>query len=444
MGYAAATLELNGYQPQVIDACAARLSAEAFLARVGQINPDLMLLETSIPSFVNDSRLVAKLKKEFPRMHIAMAGAWQHPQGKSPLEETPEVDFFLVGEYEETLLELVQALEKNISPAGIKSLEFWENDEIRRNPLRQLTSKLDSIPFPARHLFPMERYEDLAGELPMPALQLWGSRGCPFGCIFCVWPQVMYRSRTYRIRSPQSIVDEIEQECGRFPYRSLYFDDDTFNIGKERMLEFCAELTRRNISLPWAIMARADTSDRETLLAMRKAGLASAKFGLESASQALVDRAHKNLDLETAFDRIKYARSLGIKTHLTFTFGLPGETTATIKKTVDTALELDPESVQFSILTPFPGSELFADLYREKRLTSLDFADYDGYTKAVFRSDTLSPAVLEKACRFANLKWGKHILKRALFHDPIGLLAKALRKPAKLLGFLVRALRRNS
>ncbi|NLI77366.1 MAG: radical SAM protein [Candidatus Riflebacteria bacterium] len=438
MAYAAALLEQSGFAPAVVDACAERLTATAFLARVESARPDLVLMETSTPSFANDREVLQQMRRRVPDGgRFAVAGAWQDPDGRSYLSQVPEADFFLPGEYEETLLELAQALADGRPTRTIPSLELRDGTNVLRTPARPLRADLDTLPHPARHLFDMHRYEDLSGCLPAPSLQLWGSRGCPYGCVFCVWPQIMYRSRTYRARRPARIVDEIVAERARFPYRSFYFDDDTFNIGKERMLELAAELQRRQVGLPWGMMARADTSDEETLARLREAGLEAAKFGLESADQALVDGARKSLDLAVAFRHIRFARSLGIKVHLTFTFGLPGETKETIKKTVDTALELDPVSVQFSILTPFPGCDLFQTLRREDRLTSLDFTRYDGYTSAVFRSDTLSAATLEKACAYAERRWRRHQLRRLVFGGPAGLWQKALANPGKAVDILL-------
>lgn len=443
MGYAAAVLIEAGHEPSVIDACGERLSTPEFFRRAEAARPELIVAETSTPSFENDRGILRELKQRLPGCRIAVTGAWQDPDARSYLSLAPEADYFLAGEYEETLLELVRALSGNGSLRDIRSLEFRDGGDVVRNPFRPLRERIDELPIPARHLFDMKVYEDLTGCLPAPSLQMWGSRGCPFGCVFCVWPQIMYRTRNYRFRSPEKIVDEIEFELKRFPYKSFYFDDDTFNIGKERMLALCDELERRGIHLPWGMMARADTSDEETLSRMRKAGLTAAKFGMESANQELVDHAKKSLNIETALRNIRFAKSLGIKVHLTFTFGLPGETKETIKRTVDTVLDLDPASVQFSILTPFPGCDLFKTLREQGRLTSNDFSKFDGYTSAVFRSDTLSSAALEKACAYAERRWRKHQLKRQVFSNPLEILRKVALKPAKAVSILLDMLRRK-
>lgn len=440
MGYAAAALEKDGHTPRVVDGCAEQLSEEAFLTKCLACKPELILVETSAPSFDHDRNIVAALRRLLPRAAIALAGAWMDPDNRSLLSLAPEADYFLAGEYELSLPELAAVVQENRDPETVLSLEFRRGGEIVRNPLRPPTSDLDSIPFPARHLFFRDKYEDLVGTLPHPSLPIWGSRGCPYGCTFCVWPQLMYRGRTYRARSPENILAELRQELAAFPYRSFYFDDDTFNIGKPRMLRFCSLLREHRFGLPWAMMARADTSDFETLQAMRDAGLAVAKFGLESGVQRLVDRAEKSLDLDLACRNIRFARSIGIKVHLTFTFGIPGETRATIRETVNRALALEPDSVQFSILTPFPGSRLYKELAEQGQLTDTDLQHFDGYSRAVFRSTALPAETLERACAYARRRWMKFQAKQML-RNPELLWQKVTAKPERAWEALKQLLR---
>lgn len=442
MAYAAAMLEKGGVPVSVIDACAERISEECFLQRIEALNPSLVVLETSNPSFDEERKTARQIKQRFPETRVALVGPWVDPGGGTLLGQAPEIDFRLAGEYEESLLALVQALKDGSSLEAVAALEYRDGSEIRTTPWRVLRDNLDELPFPARHLFKMDLYEDLVGVLPQPSLQIWGSRGCPFGCSFCVWPQVMYRGRRFRPRRPEAIVDEVVAEMARHSYRSFYFDDDTFNIGKERMLRLAEELQKRGPGLPWGMMARADTSDEETLLALRNAGLCVAKFGLESGVQGLVDAARKELDLEIAFSRIRFAKSIGITIHLTLTFGLPGETRRTVRTTVERVLALDPDSVQFSILTPFPGCELFDDLVTAGRLETLDWAKFDGYATAAFDGETLAAAELERARAWAERRWRRHQLKQGMAH-PVTMLTRVFSKPRRVLNILGGWLRRS-
>jgi len=149
--------------------------------------------------------------------------------------------------------------------------------------------------------------------------------------------------------------------------------------------------------------------DEEILEELRAAGLHAVKYGVESAEQSLLDHAHKNMDIQRTERMIRFTKSLGIKTHLTFTFGLPGETAQTIQRTIDFASRLNPDSVQFSITTPFPGTKYFAELDEKGYIVSRLFSDYDGNSKSVLRTDSLGPKELEKAKRYAEKLWQVNI-----------------------------------
>jgi hypothetical protein len=198
-------------------------------------------------------------------------------------------------------------------------------------------------------------------------------------------------------------------------FKSVYFDDDTFNCGKTRMLEFCSQIRMRKLEkIPWAIMARPDLMDEEILRNMKDAGLYAIKYGVESATQGLLDNINKGMDLKKTEEMIRLTESLGIKTHLTFTFGLPGETKESIRKTIDFAVNLDPNSVQFSITTPFPGTEFYNEMKKKGYILSHEWSEYDGNYKSVICSEHLSKKDLESAIRCAYREWVAHSIRRRL------------------------------
>jgi radical SAM superfamily enzyme YgiQ (UPF0313 family) len=246
-----------------------------------------------------------------------------------------------------------------------------------------------------------------------PGVQMMASRGCPFQCGFCLWPQVMYQGHHYRFRLVDDVVNEMEYLVKEKGFKSVYFDDDTFNIGSDRMLEFCRAIKKKGLeTTPWAIMARPDLMSEQVLRAMKDAGLWAVKYGVESADQELVNRINKAMDLKKTEQMIRLTQKFGIRTHLTFTFGLLGETKQTIEKTIRWALELDPFSVQFSITTPFPGTSYHQILEKDGMLVSKNLSDYDGHAKSVIKLPTLSPQDLECAKERAYQMWGEHVRKR--------------------------------
>lgn len=433
LAYATAVLQREGFEVRLVDGIAERIDRDAFVAKCVESRPDFVMLEVATASIDQDLETARMIRERLPEVKIAFAGLFPEAGETEFLETHPEVAYGFFGEYEYTLLETVQSLAKGENRSDIAGTSCRDNTgKVIVNGRRELAD-IDSFPWPSRSQLPMMEYHDLPGGIPAPSLQLWASRGCPFRCTFCAWPQIMYGGNKYRVRNPVDVVDEMEAMIREYGFRSVYFDDDTFNLGKQRILKLCEEMIRRNLNIPWSVMARADTSDEETLSAMKRSGLMSIKFGVESASQDIVNGCEKGLDLGKVEQAVAATRKLGINLHLTFTFGLPGETHETIKETIAWAKKLDPDSVQFSIATPFPGSRLYQQMEREGNLVTKDWQLYDGGNVAVIRQGDLSPQDLERALRTAYDDWQRHKLLRPLYkpkewkkflRNPLGNLRK--------------------
>ncbi|MBI4567486.1 MAG: glycosyltransferase [Planctomycetes bacterium] len=416
MAYASAVLEESGLPTLMVDGIAEGITEEAFLARLTAFAPEVTLLEVSTPSIDTDLAFARRVRAALPATAIVFAGLHATMHEPAFLDAHPFVDFCLIGEYDYTLRDLCLALEAGGAQATLGVAGLLGRDPGTGRAVstgrRPTIDDLDALPWPSRHMLPMDRYHDEPGGIPQPSAQMWASRGCPYTCNFCAWPQIVYANNRYRVRSPRNIVDEMEwltRECG---FRSVYFDDDTFNIGKNRMRDLADEILRRGIRIPWGAMCRADTVDADTLRRLFESGLAAVKFGVESADQRVVDECGKKLRLETLRRMVKCAHDLGVKTHLTFMFGLPGETIAGCRKTLDLALELAPDTLQFSIATPFPGSRLYHDMEARGQLTTLDYAQYDGQHKSVIDTGLIAPGELDRFAEHAHRVWKEFTARR--------------------------------
>ena len=406
LAYAAALLEKNSINTSIIDAIVDKIDERDFIANILPRDMDYLIAETSVPSLDNDLRILKKIEKF--GISIILCGPCTYIYNPEFLEEHSFIDFILYGEYEYTLRELLLALKNNVKLSNITGLIYRDGSNVIRNPPRSL-SDINLLPWPHRDTLPMEKYIDMPGRIPYPSVQMLASRGCPFGCSFCLWPQVMYQGFNYRPRDPQDVVAEMEFLVRERKFRSVYFDDDTFNIGKERMFKFCNLLKERGLeNVPWAIMARADLMDKEILIKMKDSGLCGVKYGIESFNNALLKGCNKNLELEKATQMIKLTKDLGVGVHLTFTFGLDGETMETALRTIDYALALDPDSLQFSLLTPFPGTQLFEDLDAQGRILTRDWSLYDGNYNCVFKPIGINSEELIGLKRQAYILWEKH------------------------------------
>ena len=443
LAYAAALLKQHQLEVLLVDGIAEKMTEYGFIHRIEQMSPDLILLEVSTPSFDVDIQYARRLRSNIGRsVPILFCGPHAPMFLPQFLESHTDVDMVLIGGYEHTLLSVARALADGQPLHDIKGLIFRDRDGtvVSTGP-PEFIENIDDMPWPVREFLPMQNYFDQPGNLPEPSLQMWASRGCPYSCSYCIWPQMM-NGNTYRPRSVTAILDEMEQECARYKCKSVYFDDDTFNIGKERMMSFCREKIDRGINLPWAIMARADTMDREILLAMAKAGLWAVKYGVETAEPKLLAHVGKKLDLKKAVENIQLTNSLDIKTHLTFMFGIPGETKETVRRTVALAKKLNPDSIQFSILTPLPGTRIYDELQSNGHLMKSGWEQYDGYFSAVIRTDELSAKDLEDAVRWAWQQWYRHRMIRNFRWQDIPRVVKSLPNYLRHPGTAVQQLKR--
>lgn len=412
LAYATALLEKEGFDVLLVDGIAERMSREQFLSKLDGFQPDLVLLEVSTASIDTDIEYATSIRESLPETKIVFCGIHSFMYEPQFLESVKMVDFVLVGEYENALLELCRAIETNRSVGEVNGVLFRDgNGSVKKTGPRPNVEDLNSFPWPAREHLPMKKYHDTPGNIPTPSLQMWSTRGCPFGCVFCAWPQIMYQDRKYRVRDVRDIVMEILHCKEKYGIRSVYFDDDTFNIGRDRLLAFCKEYIKQGVNLPWAAMSRADTSDGKVIETMAESGLKAIKFGIESADQEILDNSGKRLNIQKVRDTVKLVRELDVNYHLTFTLGLPGETMDTIRKTIDFAMELNPDSLQFSITTPFPGSKYYDMMEKKGFLLHKDWGQYDGYSTSVVETDTLKREELEEALKEANRRWKKNVLK---------------------------------
>lgn len=417
LAYATALVKQHGFTAHIIDALADEMTEEQFLQKVRSLQPDLVVMETSAPSFYNDMDSALKLSLE--DISVVACGAFSFLYTERFLEEYPYIDAVFVGEYEETALDFVQALHNNRPLHEVKGILYRQQTVIRKTSPRPPLD-INRLPWPERDSLPMQQYWDMPGGIPFPSVQMISSRGCPFTCDFCLWPQVLF-SGTYRARSIQDCIDEMQFLVEKRGFKSVYWDDDTFNIDSQRTVHFAEEILRRNLqAIPWAMMARADLMTVPLLEKLKRAGLHAVKYGVENFTAAAQRECGKRLNLERTKQIIRQTKRLGIKTHLTFAFGFDADTPESIERTIDTALSWNPDSLQFSILTPFPGTKLFERLARQGRIATRHWTFYDGHHGCVFLPKQIAPERIRELKEYAYRRWIDHERQRRGLTGNIG------------------------
>lgn len=396
LAYSTALLKREAKAARLIDAIAESFNEQEFIGKVISNNPELVVIETSTPSFKNDMDILQDIHRRLPAAKTVLCGPHASVFPEEILAEYDFIDYVLVGEYEYTLLDLVNRLENNSDLSSVKGLVYRQHSKIKINASRQAANNLDDLPWPERQDVPVYKYNDGFAGLPVPNVQMWASRGCPFKCVFCLWPQTLYKEHKYRKRNPVDVIDEMEFLVKKLYFKAVYFDDDIFNIDRNYVLAICAQIIKRNIDVPWAVMARADLMDEKLLDNLAAAGLCAIKYGIESADEKILKFCRKDMDLDKAYHMIEYTKKLGIKIHLTFCLGFPQETKQTVDKTVNFIQKARPYSSQFSFATPLPGTEYFRYMDKKSLLLSRDWSDYDGANKCVINTRELSGKDLEE------------------------------------------------
>ncbi|NUQ01867.1 MAG: radical SAM protein, partial [Armatimonadetes bacterium] len=412
---AAAMLKREGFEVIIIDAIAEGLYAEEFMRRVEGFAPDVVLMETATASHEIDLDWCLQFKEQLgDDLQVVLCGPHASALDTALMNEAPQVDAIVLGEYEPSFLDLMVALRDGGDLSEIPGL-LWRDTagQVHVQQQRRELPPLSSFPWPERETLPMYNYFDsFANAMPWPNVQMHASRGCPFKCIFCVWPQVVYDGQNYRTRDNADIVAEMSWLVDRYGFKAVYFDDDTFNIDNERIIDLCDRIAAADLKVPICAMGRADTSNREAYEAMKRAGVVGLKFGVETGDPEMMKRIRKHLDLDKVRRTVGWCKELGIGVHLTFSFGGPGETRETAEKTIRLALELDADTVQFSLMTPFPGTTMYEAALANGTLLTTDWKQYDGARYTVVRGEYLTREELEEVLREAHRRWLMHISER--------------------------------
>jgi radical SAM superfamily enzyme YgiQ (UPF0313 family) len=208
------------------------------------------------------------------------------------------------------------------------------------------------------------------------------SRGCPFRCAYCSGH--INFGRTHRFHSARRVIDEIKILMRDYKADSIQFFDETFTFSKPRVLELCDKMIEEKVKISWAAFSRVNTIDRELLEKMREAGCYQIFYGVESGNQRLLDLIHKDITLDQARKAIKLTREAGIESFASFMLALPTETMEESYKTIDFAIELDPDYAQFPITTPFPGTELYDIAKKSGSFTTEDWSKFMSWDQVVY------------------------------------------------------------
>lgn len=413
LAYLTAVLEADGFEVVFWDAPAAGKETGDVLELVRREGFALAILDASTPSVASDAALAGRIKAASNGTFTLLVGSHVSALPEETLALDAGIDAVARREYEYTVRELARLLRDKgkadaAGLAGIAGVSFRNGERITHNPDRPFIENLDELPWVApiykKHLDFRHYFNANA---PPPMVTLISSRGCPFRCGFCVYPQTL-TGRAFRFRSVSDVLDEAAWALEAFPgLRSIFFEDDTLTANKARCLEFCDQILARGLSFSWIANSRADL-DEETLRVMRAAGCRMLCVGFESGDQKSLKAMKKGVSVDSMRAFVRHAKKAGILVHGCFIFGFPGETETSILRTIDFALSLAIDTAQFYPVMVYPGTEAYQDYLERGWITADDFSKWltaEGLHNCVVKNEELSPEKLVRLCDLARRKF---------------------------------------
>jgi len=418
LGYLASTLEAKGIRVGILDFGGLGYTPEQLFEHaredLARTKPDLVGI-TCLTTQAHLALEVARIAKEVCGGCRTVLGG-PHPSA-APVEvaRDPNVDFVVVGEGERTLLDLVKNLSKPDRLRTVEGLVYRDGEEVVATLPRRLIENLDEIPFPAYHLFADRKLNLTVDAHGIDAreryMEVFSSRGCPYQCIYC---HKMF-GKKFRARSPENVLEEIKLLYHRYRIREIHFEDDCFNLDirrAKRILDLLIE-SGMDLSIRFPNGLRADFVDEELISKMKKAGVYQTSIGVETASPRVMGLIKKRLDLRRVEETVRLALKHGLTMRGFFMIGFPGETKEEIMQTLEYAKNLDVHFASLSIVTPYPGTELYDMAAKGGYIKDRNYSQYF-FDRASIESPEFTRQELEEIVRRAEKEFYEHPRRRDL------------------------------
>ncbi len=420
LGYMATVLRENDYPVEVLDIDAFRYPDEEVVNKLGEMDFDVVGIGGIVTTYKYAKWIIDKIKSIKPEAKVVVGG---HLGTTIPelISKNSKADFIVLWEGEETIIDLYKNFSK---PSIVKGIYYRENGEMIKNPPRGPAKNIDIIP--AYDLFPTERYVKTMMNVESKgitrSINILTHRGCPFRCTFCIHskePLGMCRAR-----STDSVIKEIKYLQKEYGIEFAHFFAETFVMNRKWVDDFCRELKENDIKLKWSCLSRVDLVDEELLTKMKEAGCTYVGYGIESASQKILDNMEKGCTVDQQKKALRLTKKLKLNTYPTFIIGTPGETEETVQESINFCKELGliPE---FFFMTPFPMSTLY-DYAMERGMIK----DEDKYVEELAECRDLTMNLTDMSdekLRGLKKKAEKEILRSYLIKRPISALGKVIK-----------------
>lgn len=360
LAFVAASLEKAGYQAAILDNYNLKKPIEEVKQELKRLEPEIVGITCGSVTYRRCLETAQAVKEVLPSCNVVVGG-WQPTYMPESLLDYPEIDYLVMGEGEQAMVQLANSLTngKKSDVAKIPGVAYRNNGEIVKTA-PTFMQELDQIPFPARHLLPMEIYDRIIPYLDASPVDTMNViRGCPYHCAYCETKKLW--GPTCRAFSPKRVAAEIEHLVQNFGSRGVYFVGDNFTINKKRTIQLC-NLMKKKLDIKWVCDTRVDQISRDLLKEMKSAGCQTIWFGVESGSARILEKLNKKITLEQISHAFKLCKQEGIQLACSFMVGIPGETVEDMNATFKFARKLDPDWCQFNTYVAVPGSKLYDEI----------------------------------------------------------------------------------
>jgi anaerobic magnesium-protoporphyrin IX monomethyl ester cyclase len=360
--------------------------------RLSSGKPDYVGITFTTPLFNEAIQVLKMVRRLCPKAVIIGGG----PHASAFPEKTLELTDFniaIVGEGDFTLAEIVNGMQLE----DVKGIAYKRDGKVFLNPKKEPIWDLDTLPFPAWHLYDLEKYDvpKVVSRNPKVGL-IETSRGCPWGCVYCT--KCVF-GRNFRTKTTERVIQEIKRmlELG---FQEFHIADDTFTTNIERAEEICDRIVEEGLKFTWETVngIRADRVTPRLLRKMRKAGCYRVTFGIETGNEDVMKRINKGESLDTIRNAVNMAKKAGLEVYGSFMMGLPGETEQTMQQTIDFAKELNLDMAKVSITSPLPSTPLYEEYRRKGLIKSEHWSSYNVYStpRSLYTHETLSWDTIER------------------------------------------------
>jgi radical SAM superfamily enzyme YgiQ (UPF0313 family) len=389
LAFLAAALEHAGFETRVLDCVVEPYHPTLLEQLLETFRPGLVGITAVTMTFHHARQVLVDVKRIDSRLPTVMGGPHVSFCAEHTLAAVPELDFVVLGEGEQTLVALVQALERGSGWERLPGLVWRQEGRVHGNTRRPMALDLNRLPTPARHRLPLGRYRTLG-----VAVSMTTTRGCPHRCIFCVGRKMV--GARVRYRDPQRVVDEMA-DLARMGFAQVNIADDLFTANAGHCLAICDGILQRGLKVRWTSFARVDTVSQPLLERMQAAGCSGVCFGVESGSRQILRTIRKGITPEQVVRAVELCNRAHLPAFASFIIGLPGETPATLAESVALGERLGSMGVAygFHVLAPFPGTEVRERVERyDLRILSSDWRQYHA-NRAVVETSQMGRAQLD-------------------------------------------------